>query len=98
MYKRSKKIHLILDNYIIHKSKKVSSFLKQYGLRIKLHFLPPYSPNNNKIEIIWKHMHGQVTRNHKHVTIGSLMSDVEFFLKNRKAIGKTKISTMKMAA
>ncbi len=82
-YRKTKTIHLVLDNYIIHESKKAIAFLKKVGSKIKLHFLPPYSSNDNKIEIIWKHMHDHVTRNHKHATIDSLMVDVKFFLDNR---------------
>lgn len=95
-YRKSTKIYLVLDNYIIHKSKKVNAFLREIESKIKLHFLPPYSPNDNKIEIIWKHMHDHVTRNHKHTTINSV-TDVKFFLDNRLINGKSKISAMKMA-
>jgi len=97
-YKKAKKIHPILDNYIIHKSKKLIRFLNSSGKKIKLHFLPPYSPNENKIERLWKQMHDHVTRNHKHPNIELLMQDIEIFLKNAQAGKNRKISTMRMAA
>lgn len=45
-------IHVILDNASVHKNHKVTEYLK--GSRIRLHYLPPYSPNLNPIERLWK--------------------------------------------
>ena len=47
-------IHVILDNAKSNKNKKLWEFLK--NSRIKLHYLPPYSPNLNPIERLWKVM------------------------------------------
>ena len=46
-------LYLILDNALYYRSKKVSEFL-QNNPRIQLLFLPPYSPNLNVIERLWK--------------------------------------------
>lgn len=46
---------LVLDNASIHKSKRFQEFRKKWrkkGLRIL--FLPPYSPELNLIEILWR--------------------------------------------
>ena len=57
----NKKIALILDNASQHTCKKVKIFLERYP-RIKLYFLPPYSPEYNPIERFWgwlkKHLYG----------------------------------------
>lgn len=45
-------IHIILDNASVHKNHKLAEYLK--GSRIRLHYLPPYSPNLNPIERLWK--------------------------------------------
>ena len=45
-------IHVILDNAAAHKNHKLTDYLK--GSRIQLHYLPPYSPNLNPIERLWK--------------------------------------------
>ncbi len=50
--KRSPEIHVILDNAAAHRSRKLMDYLK--GTRIRLHYLPPYSPNLNPIERLWK--------------------------------------------
>lgn len=56
-----KNIHIILDNAGYHKSEKMREFVAK--THITLHFLPPYSPNLNPIERLWKILHEQVTYN-----------------------------------
>jgi transposase len=56
-----KNIHIILDNAGYHRSEKMREFVEQTN--ITLHFLPPYSPNLNPIERLWKILHEQVTYN-----------------------------------
>ena len=46
------KIHLFVDNARYYRSKLVQEYLK--NSRIQMHFLPPYSPNLNPIERLWK--------------------------------------------
>jgi len=57
-YPRAKVIHVVLDNYRIHKSTIVAAALAGilHG-RIELHFLPPYSPDHNRIERVWEDLH-----------------------------------------
>jgi len=43
-YEDAETIHVILDNYIIHKSRVVQAWLAEFGERLRLHFLPPYCP------------------------------------------------------
>ena len=47
-------LHLILDGAGYHRSKKVKEMADL--LKIELHYLPPYSPNLNPIERLWKVM------------------------------------------
>jgi transposase len=79
-YERAKKIHVILDNYCIHDSKLVAWALVEAGGRIKLHFLPPYCPDHNKIERIWQDLHAEVTRNHTCPNMEDLMIAVRVYL------------------
>jgi transposase len=55
------RINLILDNASYHHGKKVKNLAKL--LNISLKFLPPYSPNLNLVERIWKIMHESVRYN-----------------------------------
>jgi len=85
-YRSARRIHLILDNYIIHSSKRTQRFLTQFGDRVVLHFLPPYCPDDNRIERVWLDLHANVTRNHRCKTIEALMVQVVAFMRayNRK--------------
>jgi transposase len=81
----ARRVHLILDNYIIHSSKKTQAFLKQFGARLVLHFLPPYCPDHNRIEREWQNLHANVTRNHKHPNMDALLCHVFAYLEARQS-------------
>ncbi len=72
---KARHIHLVLDNYSIHSSRRLQVYLKKHGDLFQLHFLPPYCPDHNKIERLWRELHANVTRNHRHPTIEGLMCD-----------------------
>ena len=82
-YDRAQTIHVILDNYIIHKSRVTQAWLAEFGDRLRLHFLPPYCPSENRIERIWLDLHANVTRNHRQRTIGDLLDRVHGYLAHR---------------
>lgn len=60
-YAGAPKIHIILDQSGYHRSDE----LKQYAANnhVELHFLPPYSPNLNPIERLWKVMNERARNN-----------------------------------
>jgi transposase len=76
-------IHVVLDNFRIHSSKQVQAWMQHNGQRIRLHFLPPYCPDHNKIERKWRDLHAAVTRNHRCKMIEELMRNVQQWLKDR---------------
>lgn len=83
-YPKAKKIHVILDNYSIHSTEQVKlSLTTAAGCRIRLHFLPPYCPDDNKIERTWQDLHANVTRNHQNTDMPSLMKKVRQYLRRR---------------
>lgn len=96
-YRRAEKLHLVLDNYIIHKSRQTLRWIERFGPRIQLHFLPPYSPQHNVIERLWKQMHDHVTRNHRYTTMNALMEAINEFLAAVQPFPGTKVSTLRMA-
>jgi putative transposase len=51
-YNPLNRICLVLDNFATHKAKKVKE--KASELNIELIYLPPYSPDLNPIEYLWK--------------------------------------------
>ena len=79
------KIHLVLDNFKIHDSKATQSAIAALAGRVILHFLPPYSPEGNKIERLWLDLHANVTRNHRCKCMPELMKNVYNYLRNRNA-------------
>lgn len=56
-----RKIHLFCDNAAYYRNRSVREYLKTS--KIKLHFLPPYSPNLNPVERLWKWMKERVLYN-----------------------------------
>lgn len=56
-------IIMILDNAKIHHAKLLKEFLEENRERLTLLFLPPYSPNLNKIEGLWKWLKDSVINN-----------------------------------
>jgi transposase len=60
-----RKIHAICDNASFHKWGRVVAYLKQWGHRFELHYLPLHAPEANPIERVWRKLHEAVTRNHR---------------------------------
>jgi transposase len=52
LLKKEKRLNIVLDNYRVHKTKLVENIAKI--LNINLIFLPPYSPDLNPIEDVWR--------------------------------------------
>jgi transposase len=47
---------VVLDNAAIHKGDVMESKRRQWARQgLHLYYLPPYSPELNRIEILWKH-------------------------------------------
>jgi transposase len=90
-YPLATRIHVILDNCRIHDSKITQRAVSLYGGRIVLHFLPPYCPDENKIERLWKDLHDEVTRNHNCRTMAELMRNVRRFIRRRSLRRSLKI-------
>ena len=87
-HRDARRIHIILDNYIIHSSRLTQRCVAEFGGRIVLHFLPPYCPDANRIERVWLDLHANVTRNHRRSNMTALMTDVADFLRayNRRQV------------
>jgi transposase len=78
-YRSARRLVLILDNYIIHKSESVRRWLSANS-KFTFLFQPTYSPWVNQIERLWKAMHDTVTRNHRCRTFRELADQVIRFL------------------
>lgn len=71
-------IHVVLDRARYHTCPVVMDFVKTS--RIRLHYLPPYSPNLNVIERCWKIMHENVTDNRYYPTFNDFVKAILGFL------------------
>jgi hypothetical protein len=56
-YRWARMIHVILDDYVIHKTERVQQLLRQMGAKIRLHFLPVAAPGRSPL-----HAHEEVLR------------------------------------
>jgi len=94
-FPRARKLHVVLDNGI-HSSHLVQRALtEEFGGRIVLQFLPPYSPNHNRIERLWRELHANVTRNHRCSTLPELLANVEIFLRRASPYPGTRTSLIR---
>lgn len=60
-YPTAETVHVFCDNAKYYRNKYVQEYLDTS--KIKMHFLPPYSPNLNPIERLWKFMNERVLYN-----------------------------------
>ena len=60
LYKANRPIFLIVDNHSVHRSQAVREFVKSTEGKLRLFYLPPYSPELNPDEHVWNYL-----KNHK---------------------------------
>ena len=75
------RIYLILDNAGYYKGKKIREYLKTS--RIQLLYLPPYAPNLNLIERLWKFFKKQVLYNKYYETFAEFREACLAFFKKK---------------
>jgi transposase len=49
-------IFLIVDRGPAHRAKKTKAFVESLGGALRLFYLPPYAPDRNPDELVWKHL------------------------------------------
>ena len=76
-YHSSNTIHLVLDGAGYHRSLQVVEAAEE--LNIKLHYLPPYSPNLNPIERLWKVMNKHARNSHYFATAKAFRERIDDF-------------------
>lgn len=76
------KIYIVLDNARYYHSQIVKDFLKEQP-RVILEFIPPYSPNLNIIERLWKILKKKVVYNKFYLKFKDFREKVIEFLENQ---------------
>jgi transposase len=71
---------MILDNARIHHAKLLKPFLYEMKGRIKLVFLPPYSPQLNIVEGLWKWVKPDVVNNVFYHSVAEIHQNVNSFM------------------
>jgi len=56
----TRKIFLIVDRGPAHRAKKTKAFVESLAGKLSLFFLPPYSPDRNPDELVWKHLKADI--------------------------------------
>lgn len=73
---RGKKMVLILDNARYHRAVYLRDFLRRHRRYLQLLYLPPYSPQLNPIERVWKLARRLATHNRYFPTLRDLVMAV----------------------
>lgn len=76
-YPLSQKVCLILDGAPYHRTQQVKDWA--YVMNIELHYLPPYSPNLNPIERLWKVMNEHARNNSYFATARAFRTAIRDF-------------------
>lgn len=88
------KIFLIWDNASWHKSKEIREFLKtSIGKRFELFNFPPYTPELNPQEHIWKKLRQNITHNRMEKDFSVLVKDCLKYL-NKTNFGSIKFKSL----
>jgi len=79
MYNRKKKITLIVDGHNAHNTKAVQKYVASLNGRLKIYFLPPYSPELNPDELVWNNAKQKAAKkkyNRYGKSFGDIVNDV----------------------
>jgi transposase len=69
---------VVLDNLGIHtprRSKKLRALLEEYKDALLPVYTPPYDPEANRIEWLWRALRAAVTHKHQRQTLAELLDD-----------------------
>lgn len=86
---RKQKITLVVDWHRSHNTKKVQEFIESTKWKLKIYFLPPYSPELNPDELVWNNLKGKVNKvfkGKKDDFIARVKSHLFSLQKNKKLI------------
>jgi transposase len=75
--RRNKKVLVILDNAKYHHARDLQPWLRTQRKKLELMFLPPYSPDLNPIERVWKLSRRLCTHNQYFESLNQLVSAVK---------------------
>jgi len=81
-YPDKRKIHLVVDNARYYKNKLLQAYLHKRKCRIKIIWLPPYSPNLNFIERLWHFLKKYIIGSKRRQKFKEFEDDVKHFFEH----------------
>ena len=84
--RRRRRVIIVTDRARIHTpegSRQVAELLKRHRGRLKLRYVPSYSPQCMPMELLWNDWRGHVTHNHERLRIAELESDSDSYFARR---------------
>jgi len=85
--KRKRRVIIVTDGARFHKpetSKRVAELLHRYGPRLRLRYIPKYSPECMPMEKLWNDWRDNVTHNHDRDALSQLLADSDRYFRRRK--------------
>lgn len=82
-YQNKREIWIYLDNGPVHKSKLVKLWLSLHP-KVKLKWMPPYSPDLNPQELVWCHDRRKFLNNHEFGDGKRLAMELSWFVRRLK--------------
>ena len=76
---KERNLYMVMDNAGYNKSYQVQNLAEKLG--IKIMYLPPYSPNLNPIERLWKFMKKKVMVNTYYPDVKTFQQELMLFLR-----------------
>jgi transposase len=74
------RVHVVVDNARYYRNAAVAAWLAAAERRVQLVFLPPYSPNLNLIERLWRYLHKYVIGATRREKFAEFERDIAWFL------------------
>ena len=83
-YRKKKKVFLITDSHPVHKGKRVQAWLSGNKSKIKVFYLPGYSPELNPAEYLNHDVKANAVRRKRAKDQPEMVNNITTFLKNKK--------------
>lgn len=80
-----RKVFIIVDNHPVHRSRKVKEWLKEYEAKVRLFYLPGYSPDLNPDEMVNQDIKANAVGRKRARNRMQLMGHVRRYLERRRA-------------
>ena len=94
---RKRRVLMIVDGANFHrpeKSRLVRQLCARYGRRLKLVYIPKYSPECMPMELFWNDWRDNVTHNHDRIALPELIGDSARYLRRRQRNPRAVLRTL----